>query len=397
MSDGIVRNRAVFFIGGYDPKTPAEFFGRMAKELRRFEQTWNVSAALSPVDVADDGESATAVIETSADGQWRVNTEFTFLVLDDIVTKDFARPLHVRLVKYIGAFLDFMLSGAFISIALRSWRFALYLLYPFLAICFFAAIAVGAAALAARLPAPYSFVVAPAAGVAVFGLLLGRLGERWSVTHLMDLWSFSRDYLRGRRPDAESLLQGLAETVVARAASKRFDEIILIGHSTGGGLILDVTARALRLDPDLAGRARHVGLLTLGSTALKFGLHPAGGWFRAKVQSLIDEPRLGWMEFQCLIDVINFYKTNPVAEMALKPRSDGRAFPVVQRVHVRDMLEEATYKRIKHNPFRIHYQFVLGNTQRYFYDFFMICCGPTFLPQSGQAGQADPSRTLDAA
>ena len=39
MSDGIVKNRCVFFIGGYDPKTPSEFFDRMAKELRRFEQT----------------------------------------------------------------------------------------------------------------------------------------------------------------------------------------------------------------------------------------------------------------------------------------------------------------------------------------------------------------------
>ena len=251
--------------------------------------------------------------------------------------------------------------------------------------------------LAAVLPAPYFLVAAPLAGLATFGLLLRNVGEHWSVTHLMDLWSFSRDYLRGRRPDAEALLQGFAETVVARSASRQFDEIILIGHSTGGGLILDVAARALQLDPKLAGRGEQVSLLTLGSTALKFGLHPAGGRFRTKVQSLVDEPRLRWAEFQCLIDAINFYKTDPVAEMRLKPRSDGQAFPVVQQVRIRDMLEKATYKRIKHNPFRIHYQFVFGNTRRYFYDFFMICCGPSFLSQVGQTAPADRSHLSDAA
>ena len=396
MSDGIVKTRCVFFIGGYDPKTPSEFFDRMAKELRRFEQTWNVSAALSPVKVSVDGESATAALETSADRQWRVKTEFTFFVLNGIVTKDFARPLHIRLAKYLVAFLDFTLSGALVSMATRSWRFALYFLYPFLAILLFAAAGMGAAMLAAALPTPYSLVMAPLAGLAVFGLLLGHAGERWSVTHLMDLWSFSRNYLRRKRPDAEALLQGFAETVVARSASQHFDEIILIGHSTGGGLILDVAARALQLDAGLAGRGQ-VNLLTLGSTALKFGLHPAGGWFRAKVQSLVDEPRLHWTEFQCLIDAINFYKTDPVGEMGLDPRSGGKAFPVVQQVRIRDMLEKPTYQRIKHNPFRIHYQFVFGNTRRYFYDFFMICCGPSFLSQVGRTARSDRSHLTDAA
>ena len=396
MSNGIVKNRCVFFIGGYDPKTPSEFFDRMAKELRRFEQTWNVSAALSPVEVSANGESATAALQTSADGQWRVNTEFTFFVLNGIVTNDFARPLHIRLATYLVAFLDFTLSGALVSMATRSWRFALYFLYPFLAILLFSAAGLGAAILAAALPAPFSLVAAPIAGLATFGLLLRYAGERWSVTHLMDLWSFSRNYLRGRRPDAEALLQGFAETVVARSASRQFEEIILIGHSTGGGLILDVAARALQLDAGLAGRGQ-VNLLTLGSTALKFGLHPAGGWFRAKVQSLVDEPRLRWAEFQCLIEAINFYKTDPVAEMELKPRSDGHAFPVVQQVRIRDMLEKATYKRIKHNPFRIHYQFVFGNTRRYFYDFFMVCCGPSFLSQVRRTARTDRSHLSDAA
>jgi hypothetical protein len=209
--------------------------------------------------------------------------------------------------------------------------------------------------------------------------LLATLGKRWSVTHLMDLWSFSREYTRGRRPEVEALLERYAAIVVETTRAQTFDEIIFVGHSTGGGLILDIAARSLKLAPDLASRAGEVSLLTLGSTALKFGLHPAGVDFRSKVQSLVDEAPLKWAEFQCLVDVINFYKTNPVTEMGLKPRgqSGSSGFPIVRTIHLSKMLGREAYNRIKGKFFRIHYRFVSANRLRYYYDFFLICFGPS--------------------
>ncbi len=35
-----------------------------------------------------------------------------------------------------------------------------------------------------------------------------------------------------------------------------------------------------------------------------------------------------------------------------------------------------TYRRFKANFFRLHRQLVMGNEKRYFYDYYMICCGP---------------------
>ena len=40
------------------------------------------------------------------------------------------------------------------------------------------------------------------------------------------------------------------------------------------------------------------------------------------------------------------------------------------------MLQRETYRRFKGNFFRLHRQLVMGNEKRYFYDYFMICCGP---------------------
>ena len=68
--------------------------------------------------------------------------------------------------------------------------------------------------------------------------------------------------------------------------------------------------------------------------------------------------------------------------MGLKPReqSGSSAFPIVRKIHLRDMIEHAAYRRIRGKFFRIHYQFVSANTLEYYYDFFLICFGP--LPMS---------------
>ena len=389
--DMTVKNRAVFFIGGYDPKTAEGFFTRMQRELRRFEQTWGTVSTMSAI--SDLGETASARFSTTLAGAWRTDTDFTFLVLDGIVADDFARPLPVRVLKYLVAFFDYVFSGTYFAMLRKSWRFSLYFLYPFLAMLLFAVLGVIAASLVARLSIPHGHLLAPIVGLAVFAVLLATLGRRWAITHLMDLWSFSLNFLRGRRPDAEALMQRFAQTIVAHAKANACDEILLIGHSTGGGMILNIAARCLRIDPDFAGRSREVSLLTLGSTALKLGLHPAAGKFRADVQSLVDEPRLKWAEFQCLTDVINFYRTDPVRDMKLRPRPAGVApFPVIRHVRIRNMLADATYKRIKHNFFRVHYQFVFGNTKRYFYDFFMVCFGPQ--PLSTLQQGSDPKQKL---
>ena len=50
--------------------------------------------------------------------------------------------------------------------------------------------------------------------------------------------------------------------------------------------------------------------------------------------------------------------------------------PIVKVARIRNMVTNPHYRRMRWNPLRLHLQFILGNERRYFYDFFMICCGP---------------------
>jgi len=370
-----VRKRAVFFIGGYEPKTPKAFFSWLFTQVSRFDKLWDYRSDVSSVELIQDNEVGVVTISTRAvQEDWSTITDFHFLCMDKIVLRDFARPMPMRLFYYLRAFADFLISGAAFRFFNKAWRFGLYFVYPFLTLTMFGLVAY----IVAHLTFQWLGLASGLVGVLTFVLALLTLGERLSTNHLMDLWSFSLDFIRGRRTDADAILQRYGETVVAKTTAESYDEVILIGHSTGGLLMIDVAARCLSIDKEFTGSVPKVVLLTLGSTALKAGYHPAGRIFRKSVEDLIKDEKLAWVEIQCLTDAINFYKTDPVEEMGLEHEAD-RAFPIVRTIKVRDMLQPETYARIKRKLFRIHYQYVCANTKPYWYDFFQVCCGPTFL------------------
>ncbi len=101
-------------------------------------------------------------------------------------------------------------------------------------------------------------------------------------------------------------------------------------------------------------------------------MHPAAGWLREAVGRVANAPSLYWVEYQALVDVINVYKVDPVAAVGIAPTGK----PIVKTIRIRMMLEERTYRRFRLNFLRIHRQAVMGNERRYFYDYYMLCCGP---------------------
>jgi hypothetical protein len=134
--------------------------------------------------------------------------------------------------------------------------------------------------------------------------------------------------------------------------------------------------RALQLDPRL-GNGRPIHLVSSGSSLLKVALHPAAAWLRQAVGRVAQATAVYWVEFQALVDIINVYKVDPVTALGLA--AGGK--PIVRIVRIRSMLDEATYRRFRFNFLRIHHQTVMGNERRYFYDYFMLCCGPIALAQ----------------
>jgi len=311
----MIRRRHVYHVAGYDPIDAGAQYRRFARQLEVFRRTWNVEATLSALE--ESNEQSRAWWTVSARGaDWQVEAGHEVLLWDDIVRGDFTRPLPLRLFKAARAYLDFIVTGTMFRYIFANQRYAIFFLFPILAVVLFA---VGGW-LAARLLIAFVGLEGMAAaaagiavGVAVFLLLLRWPGGRWRVQQLLDDWICANDYLHGRRPDIDARLERFAETLLARARDAAVDEIVVVGHSLGAMLVLDVLVRALARDADFGRRGVTICVLTIGATIPKFALHPRAQDIRRKIARIVAEPSIGWTEYQSRADTISFYKFDSVS------------------------------------------------------------------------------------
>ena len=372
----MIRRRGVYHITGYDP-IGAAWHKLFKRELATFARTWNVSSEISDFTSRTQDSNPRWTV-TSAASNWRVETLYETLLWDDIVLADFARPTSERLRKSFSAFFDFMWSGAVLQYFKANWQYGLFFLFPYLLLCLFAAVALAVALTAVSfvaLPSVLQIAAALVLSVVFFFGLLRWPGRRWRVAQGLDDWIFSWDYVHERRPDVDARLERFADVLVAQARDASFDEIVIVGHSLGATLAIEVVARALKRDENLGRHGPSICVLTVGSTIPKFSLHPAGERFRRCAARIVSEPSIAWAEYHARADAISFYKFHPVTlSRFYGDQMTGK--PVCRRVRLHLMLRLRTYLRYRLRFMRLHYQFVMANERRTAYDYFMMVCGP---------------------
>ena len=362
-----VSKRLVFHVGGYDPITPhAGAQRRFVREISRFQLIWSVK---STIDGLHDGADPMKWRVTTTGPNWQVETDYRLVRWDDVIETLSRRTMFWRIPLGIVAFLDFVVSGALWGYLRTNWRYAGFFLYPFVMLAALVLVSVLIGVLAVK--ASGSILVGVLASVLLLAALL--VGPwRWlHLDALFDDWIFSRQYVRKGNSILEQRLNRLAAEIVS-AANRDVGEILVIGHSLGAVLAVDLLDRALTLDPALGARDSPVTFLTIGSSVLKIGAHNGANRFRAAVARVALSPHIFWGDYQARVDIMNFYNLNPMAWMAL-PQEDG---PVIRLVEIGRMLEHAMYRRIRLRFYRLHCQFVSGNDKRASYDYFMLICGP---------------------
>ena len=366
-----VKKRCVFFLGGYEPIPPQRQHERYRRELTRSERAWTATADVGPLELSPD--RLVGRWRIAAHGpNWSTDAEYRSLLWDDIVVADFGRPAWLRVLRGIVAFGDFLLTGTAFRYLAVNWRYGLFFLYPVVLLAVFAALAILAASHLIGFGLPLPALLGPLIALVIFAVLIVWPGRFMLLDYMMDDWIFAREFVHRSREGLDERIDGFARHLAEVMRNGGYDEVVFGAHSLGCALKVAVVDRALQMVPEFGRNGERLSLLSTGSSLLKIALHPKGAWMREAVARVSAHPSIFWVEYQTMADPISFYKVDPLA--ALKLPATGR--PIIRRVHIRDMLEAATYRRFKGNFFRLHRQLVMGNEKRYFYDYYMICCGP---------------------
>ena len=175
-----------------------------------------------------------------------------------------------------------------------------------------------------------------------------------------------------------------SQDIVEQLQSDNFDEILIVGHGIGAALQPVIVDRALWALPEFGKDGRSVNLLSLGSLLLAVGLHPAGGWVIAPALRVSLDKMVYWIEYQDQEGIIGFPGRTPVTELI-----GDHGKPVLQEIEIKDMIDIDAKRRLPESAYQNHRQLVRPNSKKYFYDYFMICCGPFALSTRTRVEEPD--------
>ena len=369
----LVRKRCFVQLIGYEPVGVEHQHHRFIREMTRFRKAWNVQSEVSPLKLSADGAVARWTTDTRGPN-WRVATDYYYFRWDDFVSTDMQESDWWRFPLGIAALFEFILTGTAGRYFVLAWRYGVFFVLPLLYILGMIWLSTAIThSIVDRSDLPYSSLWASPLVLGVFVVLRLTFGRMLYIRFALDDWYFARDLVHRARPNIEERLDRFARELVRLARESGADEIIVHGHSLGAPLSLIVIDRALQLDPQLCDCGKLLYLVSSGSSLLKLALHPAAAWLREVVGRVAKSPAVYWVDFQARADIINAYNVDPV--VALGMPATGKQ-PIVKIINIQLMLEKATYRRFHLNFLRIHRQATMGNERRYFYDYYMLCCGP---------------------
>jgi hypothetical protein len=377
MTQVFVRKRCFVQMIGYEPVGIAQQHRRFIREMAQFQKIWNVQSKVSPESHSADGAVANWTVNTFGPN-WTVATDYYYFRWDDFVSADMQESDWWRFPLGIAALLEFILTGTAVRYFAAAWRYSVFFLLPLFYILGMGWLSIAVArSIEAHSDLPYSSFWAPLLALGAFVVLRMTFGRMMFIRYALDDWYFARDFIHRVRPKILERLDRCARELVRVARETDADEIIVDGHSLGAPLSLIVVDRALQLDPLLSQRGKPLHLVSSGSSLLKLALHPAAAWLREVVGRVTNSQAIYWVEFQARADIINPYKVDPVVALGIP--ATGK--PIIKIIDIRDMVEKATYRRLILNFLRIHRRATMGNERRYFYDHYMLCCGPIPLIQ----------------
>ncbi len=386
-----VRRRIVFYIPGYDPEARTRYRLLFVREWTRYTKRFGGGQReISRAELSQDGivQSWTVSAPEQGDG---AETRYDVLLWDDIVARDFARSRFLSVALLVVGTLQAILSGLLFRFYRLSWKYGNVILYPFVMVILLAALSVAIAALvhahlgdwfghSLGLPLWVSLPLGVIAGLVWIKAIEAFL-NRVFFWQLLNDWVFNWQHGQGRRPDYERRLDAFAEHILSSVAARDeagqpTDEVMIVGHSSGGLTAAEVAARVLARDASIGTVGASLSLATLGSGLPLVAMQPAAARLRGEIVRLVTERRIVWCDFHAPQDWMNFPGFNPLHDLKLRLCSQPVANPLVRSARFRDLLCPETYRRVRFRPFRMHFQFLLANERPGAYDFFAMTLGP---------------------
>lgn len=204
-------------------------------------------------------------------------------------------------------------------------------------------------------------------------------------------FAFSAHWGGAYPPALEERLAQFRAQITA-ALSGDYDEVLVVGHSSGVHLGVSILADMLREDVPKAGP--RFGFLSLGHVVPMVSFLKDARRLRGDLADLSMADGITWVDVTAPGDGCSFALCDPVAVSGMA--QDGQKWPLVISAAFTQSLSPARWKALRWRFFRLHFQYLCAFDAPKDYDYFAITAGPDTLAARYQGRGHSKSRFAQA-
>ncbi|MEO1614022.1 MAG: hypothetical protein AAFU55_16945, partial [Pseudomonadota bacterium] len=303
-------------------------------------------------------------------------------------------------------FWRYVASGAFAALCRIRLASTLVGMYPVVALfCYFStATLLGLYAvrgLAALSGLPW-WAMSPAFVIIFYGFYrISRLvDDKTLVYYLMCDFGFTACESVGEAPEMDERVHAFAARVFADWSKGDCDELLIVGHSSGGSYAAAVAARLVQMGADKR-MGPHLSFLTLGQTIPMLSFLPGAKRLRDELRLLGRAEEVDWVDVSSPADGGCYALSDPVGVSGVAPPMRERRNPKVISATFWEAISKEMKEELKGRWFRIHIQYLCAFDRPVDFDYFRITAGPKRLADrfavlvTRDADRPDRHRTLE--
>jgi hypothetical protein len=229
--------------------------------------------------------------------------------------------------------------------------------------------------------------------MAALGLIwvMLRAFKRWDnkvfAYYLMHDYAYSAQAGGANPPELEARMAQFRQTI-SEALTRDFDEVLVVGHSSGAHLAVSILADMIRAG--LPENRPELALLSLGQVVPMVSFLPEARRLRADLRFLSARDELVWIDVTAPGDGCAFALCDPVSVSGVAP--EDKRWPLVISAAFTQTLSPERWKVLRWRFFRLHFQYLCAFDRPRDYDYFRITAGPVTLADRFKDRPASKSR-----
>jgi pimeloyl-ACP methyl ester carboxylesterase len=398
----LVQRRCVIYFSGFDPNNPSHYHKLYQEQAALAAPLLNAEIQVGPRQPAQKDVLRWTVRATSAsassstlDGAQEVQTDYLLARWDDIVRQHWLRTNSwLAIWKFANSFLAAHIlsirTGSLFKAARLSKTPCLAHILPLVLALWIGGLLLCGVLLGSAALLQHGFYQAfsPLVGIntafiAIFLIVIAllsalwvwRLNKRWHMLWLARSFIFTTQQVLGRTPELESRLDSMAQLIAEKLSSGHYDEVLVVGHSSGSMVAALALERALRPAQATKASNTQLSLLTLGHCWPMLNCHLYAQAQRQALAKLCSHEQFYWLDVTSPIDGCCFALIDPLRTLTETPASPYKLRPHLISPRWHTLFNPEQYRALRSDHFRLHFQYLYATPRIGVYDYFAITSG----------------------